>query len=180
MTRKAKVPIQIPTGVDITIENSMISVKGPKGMLKKELAHGVSVEHKDNALTVSLDKGKEDNKKFQGLYWALIHNMVHGITQGFEKRLLMIGVGYRAAVQGKKLVLQVGFSHPTELQIPDLIDIKIEKNTTIIISGIDKQKVGLFAATVRAIRPPEPYQGKGIRYVDEYVRKKAGKSASKK
>lgn len=180
MTRKAKVPIQIPTGVDITIENSMISIKGPKGMLEKELMYGVSVEHRDNALIVSLDKGKEDNKKFQGLYWALIHNMVHGITQGFEKRLRMIGVGYRAAVQGKKLVLQVGFSHPTELQIPDLIDIKIEKNTTIIISGIDKQKVGLFAATVRAIRPPEPYQGKGIRYVDEYVRKKAGKSASKK
>ncbi|MGA8164235.1 MAG: 50S ribosomal protein L6 [Waddliaceae bacterium] len=180
MTRKGKIPISLPSGVTIDIADSVVSIKGPKGMLEQELSHGVSVERTDAGIIVSL-VGKEANQqKFQGLYWALIHNMVQGVTQGFQKRLQMIGVGYRASVKEKKLVLQVGFSHPTEVQIPDFVEVAIEKNTLIIISGMDKQKIGLFAAQVRDIRPPEPYQGKGIRYVDEYVRKKAGKTASKK
>ncbi|MFZ0014483.1 MAG: 50S ribosomal protein L6 [Acidimicrobiia bacterium] len=180
MTRKGKIPIPVPSGVTVTIDQSHISVKGPKGLLEQELTHGVTVEQQEVGIVVSLTRREADQKPFQGLYRTLIHNMVHGVTQGFDKRLQMIGVGYRASVQGEKLVLQVGFSHPTEVEIPDFIEVQVEKNTFLLISGIDKQKVGQFAAQIRSIRPPEPYQGKGIRYVDEYVRKKAGKSASKK
>jgi len=178
MARKGKVPIEIPSGVEISVETNKVSVKGPKGHLQKDLAKGIQVNQEGNQLFVTVETEKLN--ALHGLYHALITNMVEGASKGFEKRLEMIGVGYRAAVQGKDLNLQVGFSHPTMLPITDGIEVRVDKNTMITITGIDKQKVGQFAATVRGIKPPEPYQGKGIRYVGEYVRKKAGKTASKK
>ncbi len=180
MTRKGKVPISIPTGAEVKIDKRNVSVKGPKGTLHYELVYGVEARVEGTNVLVSADENQDELKKFHGLAHALITNMIAGATNGFEKRLEMIGVGFRAVVQGKLLNLQVGFSHPTNVAIPEGIDVKVEKNTTIIINGIDKQKVGQFAATVRDIKPPEPYQGKGIRYVGEYVRKKAGKAAGKK
>lgn len=180
MTRKGKLPIPVPTGVDIKIEKSKISVKGPKGQLEQELIDGIILKFENNNIHVSLDDKANDKRNFHGLYRTLILNMVQGTSQGFEKRLEMIGVGYRAAVQGKQLNLQVGFSHPTLVPIPEGIEVVVEKNTKIIIKGINKQEIGEFAANIRHIRPPEPYQGKGIRYKDEYVRKKAGKAAAKK
>lgn len=178
MARKGKVPIEIPNGVQVKLEGEQLFVKGPKGHLQKEIAKGIQLTIENNQLFVSVEN--EEMKALHGLYHALISNMVIGTTKGFEKRLEMIGVGYRAAVQGKELNLQVGFSHPTLLPIMEGLEVKVDKNTTIIINGIDKQKVGQFAATVRGIKPPEPYQGKGIRYSGEYVRKKAGKTAAKK
>jgi large subunit ribosomal protein L6 len=178
MSRKGKLPVPIPKGVEVKVTNTEISVKGPKGILKQALIPEVKVRVEDNQILVTIDN--EDSNLYHGLYRTLIANMVHGATQGFETKLEMVGVGYRAAVQGHHLDLQIGFSHPTKLMIPEGIHVKIEKGTQIAITGVDKQKVGQFAATVRAIRPPEPYQGKGIRYEGEYVRKKAGKAAAAK
>lgn len=180
MTRKAKVPIDIPNGVEVKVDQENVSVKGPKGQLEQKVMKGINVRVEEGKVHVELDKDAREMKNYQGLYHSLIKNMVHGTSQGFEKHLEMIGVGYRAAVQGNQLNLQVGLSHPSNLEIPQGLEIKVEKNTKIIISGADKQKIGQFASTVRAIRPPEPYQGKGIRYSGEYVRRKAGKAAAKK
>lgn len=180
MSRKGKAPIQLPNGVETKITKDSISIKGPKGSLTQKLGPEVHVELKDNVLLVSLNEKYAESSNFHGLYRSLIANMVAGTTAGFEKKLQMIGVGYRAAVQGNVLDLQLGFSHPTKIPIPQGMQVKVDKNTLIIINGIDKQEVGQFAATVRSKRPPEPYQGKGIRYEDEYVRKKAGKAAAKK
>jgi large subunit ribosomal protein L6 len=180
MSRKGKLPIPVPKNVEVKITASEVSVKGPKGSLKQAIISGVKVTLEDGQIIVSLEDNSGDKEQFQGLLRTLIHNMVEGTTQGFEKKLSMIGVGYRAVVQGDLLDLQIGFSHPTKLQIPSGLSVKIEKNTQISITGFDKHLVGQFAATVRSKRPPEPYQGKGIRYVGEYVRKKAGKAAAKK
>ncbi|MFQ5728802.1 MAG: 50S ribosomal protein L6 [Waddliaceae bacterium] len=180
MTRKGKEPIPVPSGVEVKITDSTITVKGPKGLLEQKMMPGILVKAEENNLHVSLDEKGKNKKNFQGLYHALITNMIQGTTKAFEKQLEMVGVGFRANVRGANLNLQVGFSHPTLIPIPEGLEVKIEKNTRIIISGIDKQKVGLFASGIRAIRPPEPYQGKGIRYVGEYVRRKAGKAAAKK
>jgi large subunit ribosomal protein L6 len=180
MSRKGKLPIPLPKGVEVKVSNSEVSVKGPKGSLQEKIVPGVQVKVENDQVLVSLADEKSDLGHYHGLYRTLIYNMVIGTTQGFEKRLEMIGVGYRAAVQGDLLDLQLGFSHPTKLTIPKGLMVKIEKNTLIIISGFDKHLVGQFAATVRSQRPPEPYQGKGVRYVGEYVRKKAGKAAAKK
>lgn len=180
MSRKGKIPVQILSGVEVTIADSKISVKGPKGSLEQVLTHGINVAKENDQIVVTLDESSNENKNFHGLYRTIIENLIVGVTKGFEKSLEMIGVGYRAAVKGKDLDLQVGLSHPSIMPIPDGIEVKVEKNTKIIISGIDKQKVGQFAATIRSIRPPEPYQGKGIRYVGEFVRRKAGKAAAKK
>lgn len=180
MSRKGKLPIPLPKGVEVRTSGMVVSVKGPKGILHQALMPGISVQEENNQLIIALQEDQEVPGRYHGLYRALIHNMVVGATEGFEKRLEMIGVGYRAAVQGDLLDLQLGFSHPTKLPIPAGLTVKVEKNTMITISGSDKRLVGQFAADVRSQRPPEPYQGKGIRYVGEYVRKKAGKSASKK
>jgi len=180
MSRKGKLPIPLPKGVEVKISNADVSVKGPKGTLTQRLVPGVEIKVEDNEVTVSLNGDEQELAHFHGLYRTLVHNMVIGTTEGFEKKLEMIGVGYRAAVQGELLDLQLGFSHPTKLAIPKGLTVKVEKNTTIIIAGSDKHLVGQFAATVRSKRPPEPYQGKGIRYVGEYVRRKAGKAAAKK
>jgi large subunit ribosomal protein L6 len=180
MSRKGKLPIALPKEVQVKVSDTEISVKGPKGTMSQVLLPGISVRVEQDHIVVALKEGMEDQGNFHGLYRSLIQNMVHGTTKGFEKKLEMIGVGYRAAVQGNLLDLQIGFSHPTKLPIPEGLTVKVDKNTSITITGKDKQSVGQFAASVRAIRPPEPYQGKGIRYEGEYVRKKAGKSAAKK
>lgn len=180
MSRKGKLPIPVPKGVEITIKDTEVAVKGPKGTLTQKLIDGIVVTQENNEIIVSLHESAADKKNFHGLYRTLIDNMVVGTTQGFAKVLEMIGVGYRAAVQGNQLDLQIGYSHPTKLPIPAGIEVKVDKNTTITLSGANKQAIGQFAAVIRAMRPPEPYQGKGIRYKDEYVRRKAGKSASKK
>lgn len=180
MSRKGKQPISIPKGVEVKISDAEVSVKGPKGTLTHPRMAGIEVVVKDGHIEVFLKDETSDLGNFHGLYRAIINNMVHGVTHGFEKKLEMQGVGYRAAVQGHNLDIQVGLSHPMKLPIPKELQVKVDKNTLISIAGADKQKVGQFAASVRAVKPPEPYQGKGIRYEGEYVRKKAGKAAATK
>jgi len=180
MSRKGKLPIPLPKGVEVKQDGINLAVKGPKGTLDLKVMPIIQVDVGSDEIVVSLKNDRSIDRKWHGLYRSLIANMVHGTAQGFEKRLKLIGTGYRANVQGSKVDLQVGYSHPTQLEIPEGIDVKTEdKNTTIIVSGADKQKIGQFAADIRAVRPPEPYQGKGIRYENEYVRKKAGKAAAK-
>lgn len=180
MTRKGKLPISLPKGVEVQVHGPIVTVKGPKGTLTHQLIPGIDVKVENSNIFVVVDADSKDIKPFHGLHRTLINNLVLGTTQGFEKKLEMVGVGYRAAVQGHNLNLFVGFSHPTLLPIPEGIHVKVEKNNIIILNGINKQLLGEFAATVRSIRPPEPYQGKGIRYEGEYVRKKAGKAAAAK
>lgn len=180
MSRKGKQPIDLPKGVDVKINDRVVSVKGPKGNLSLKIVDGITVTAEPNGqILVQLSDENNGLGNFHGLMRTLIHNMVHGVTEGFSKVLVMIGVGYRAAVQGHKLDLQIGTSHPVALEIPKDIQVKVEKNNIIHISGADRQRVGQFAADIRAKKPPEPYQGKGIRYEGEYVRKKAGKAAAK-
>mgnify|MGYP001412634409 CR=1 FL=1 len=181
MSRLGKTPIQLPQGVEAKISNDgRVTVKGPKGQLDIELMKGILVKQEEKDLIVSLDENvKFQDSAFYGLYRSLLNNMVIGVSSGFEKVLTMVGVGYRAAVKGKLLDIQVGYSHPTEIEIPKGIEVIVNKGTEIVISGIDKRLVGHFAAQVRDIRKPEPYKGKGIRYRDEYVRRKAGKTAKK-
>lgn len=180
MSRKGKQPIPIPKNVEVKLADSKVAVKGPKGSLSCDVMSGFEISVDEQQILIVLPEDKSDLKRFHGLYRALIFNMVHGVTTGFERKLEMIGVGYRAAVQGDLLDLQIGYSHPTKMAIPQGIQVKVDKNTLITIAGSDKQAVGQFAALIRAVRPPEPYQGKGIRYEGEYVRKKAGKTAAKK
>lgn len=178
MSRLGNAPIQLPDNVEVKIASEkQVTVKGPKGELSLQLLHGVSVNVEEKVATI---KNESTTSSFHGLYRMLLKNMVIGVTTGFEKKLLLIGVGFKAAVSGNKLVLNIGYSLPVELDIPEGIEVKVDKNTAIIISGVDKQAVGQFAATVRAKRPPEPYKGKGIRYENEIVRKKAGKAAKSK
>jgi large subunit ribosomal protein L6 len=176
MSRKARNPIVLPKGVEAKIDGAVVVVKGPKGTLQQEIRKEVKVAVKDGAIIVTLDERNSSAKNFLGLFWALISNMVLGVSQGFEKKLEMVGVGFRAAVQGNKLDLSIGFSHPTQLPIPEGIKVAVEKNNLLTVTGIDKQLVGQFAQVIRSKRPPEPYKGKGTRYADEYVRKKAGKA----
>lgn len=179
MSRKARVPIQLPKGVEAKIEKGLLTIKGPKGVLTRELMKGIEVDIAEGKLSVTHDPALHERSNFLGLYWALISNMVTGVSVGYERRLEMVGVGYRAAVQGKLLDLQIGFSHPTKIAIPEGIEVAVEKNTNIQIKGVDKARVGQFAADIRSKRPPEPYKGKGIRYANEYVRRKAGKTGKK-
>ena len=180
MSKLGKSPIALPKGVEVQVtKDNVVEVKGPKGHLSQELMKGITLKHEEGSLLVEQDDKLFSNGKFHGLFRSLINNMVIGVSSGFEKRLTMIGVGYRAAVKGTKIDLQLGFSHPTDLEIPADLQVKIDKATTIIVSGVDKQKVGQFAATIRSLRLPEPYKGKGVRYENEYVRKKAGKAAAK-
>jgi large subunit ribosomal protein L6 len=179
MSRKARLPIGLPKGVEAKFDGKMVSIKGPKGTLTKEVRQEIEVNVSEGQIIVKLHEGKEEASNILGLYWALIANMVKGVSEGFEKKLEMVGVGYRAAVQGKLLDLQIGLSHPTKIKIPDGIEVAVEKNTNIQIKGIDKRLVGQFAADIRGKKPPEPYKGKGIRYADEYVRRKAGKAGKK-
>lgn len=176
MSRKGKAPIELPKGVEVQVKDNTVVVKGPKGTLTQALVAGVQLSIDNNILQISVENETRELNRMHGLYRALVNNMVVGTSVGFQKKLEMIGVGYRAAVQGQLLDLQVGNSHPTKLEIPKGISVVVEKNTAITITGIDRQVVGQFAAQVRSMKPPEPYQGKGIRYPDEHVRKKAGKA----
>jgi len=178
MSRVGKQLIEIPNGVEAKVEGNLVSVKGPKGELNQELHPLVSVEIKENILTVKVkDETIKSQRALWGLFASLIKNMVIGVTDGFEKKLEINGVGYKAAVSGRKLTLNVGFSHPVEYDIMDGVDIKVEGNV-ITINGIDKQSVGETAAQIRKVKKPEPYKGKGIKYSDEVVRRKAGKAAA--
>ncbi len=179
MSRIGKSPIPIPSGVTVKIDGSTSVVKGPKGEHTQHIPEGLSFEEKDGILTISRPNDTKPVKARHGLVRALIANQIEGVTNGFEKKLEIIGVGYRATVKGKMLDLQLQFSHPVEYQIPAGIEIKCPDNTHIDVTGIDKQKVGQVAAEIRAYRKPEPYKGKGIRYVGEHVLRKAGKAAGK-
>ncbi|MBT3690549.1 50S ribosomal protein L6 [bacterium] len=175
MSRIGKKIIELNDKTQIKIENNLIMVKGPKGELSQELIDNVLIDVKDNEATVKVnDETDKKQRALWGLYRSLIFNMVEGVNEGFSKQLEINGVGFKAAVQGKNLVLNLGFSHSIEYNIPEGIDIKVEKNL-VTISGIDKQKVGQTAAEIRAFKKPEPYKGKGIKYIDEVIRRKAGK-----
>lgn len=179
MSRIGKQPVILPEGVSAKLENGVLNVKGPKGSLETELHGFVRVKITDSEVLVTVQNPKDKNQSaLWGLFRNLIQNMVLGVTQGFTKELEINGVGYKAAVTGSNLVLNVGYSHPKEFHIPEGIEIVVNKNI-ITISGIDKQKVGQIAAEIRKIRPVEPYKGKGIKYIDEQVRRKVGKAASK-
>lgn len=180
MSRLGKAPIPLPKGVEVKSSKGEIEVKGPKGTIKRSVPEGISVKVQEDNILVEFDEKVGLPKPMYGLYRSLINNAVIGVSNGFEKQLSLIGVGYRAAVKGDVLDLQLGFSHPSQLKIPSDLSVEVEKSTLIKITGSDKQLVGQFAANVRAVRPPEPYKGKGVRYVDEYVRKKAGKAAKGK
>jgi large subunit ribosomal protein L6 len=177
MSRIGKKPITLPQGVSLTVDGQNLEVKGPKGTLSMTVHANMTVSIDENTVTVERPSELKQDKALHGTTRALIQNMIVGVSEGYTKKLQMIGVGYRAQLQGKKLVLSAGYSHPVEMEIPEGLTVEVPKNTLINISGIDKQLVGEFAANVRGVRPPEPYLGKGIRYVNEYVRRKEGKTA---
>lgn len=179
MSRIGKLPIPIPQKVEITIDGKQVKVKGPKGELEQTLPDFVTIEQEENQLSVKRINETRKARERHGLARTLVANMVQGVSQGFERRLQIQGVGYRAQVQGRNLILSVGYSHPVEITPPDGIQIQVEKNTEIIITGINKELVGNLTAKIRAVRPPEPYKGKGIRYLGEQVRQKAGKAGKK-
>ena len=180
MSRVAKAPVVIPAGVDVKIDGQVITIKGKNGELTRTLNKAVEVKHADNALTFGPRDGFVDGWAQAGTARALLNSMVVGVTEGFKKELSVQGVGYRVAKQGKDLVMNLGYSHQVTMSEVEGITIDVPNPNTIIISGPDKQKVGQFAAEVREKRPPEPYKGKGIRYADEYVRRKEGKTGAKK
>lgn len=180
MSRVGRMPIDIPAGVNVTLNGQVITVKGPKGELTRTLHADMKVTVADNVITVERPTDEKGHRSLHGLTRALIANMVTGVTTGFKKELEIVGVGYRAQMKGKKLALTLGFSHPLELDAPAGITIECPSATSIIISGANKEHVGEFAAKVRKYRLPEPYKGKGIRYVGEHVRRKAGKAGTKK
>jgi len=176
MSRIGLAPIQVPSGVKVSISDDKVVVKGPKGSLERVFHERVSFSIDEDVITVSRRDEERESKAMHGLSRALLANMIQGVSEGFSKELRTVGVGYRASLSGSTLELQVGFSHPVHIEAPEGIDFEVPEPTKIIVRGIDKQKVGQAAADIRAVRPPEPYKGKGIRYVDEYVRRKAGKA----
>lgn len=184
VSRLAKKPLEIPKGVEVKIEDGYVRVKGPKGELRQEILPYTKVEIEDEKVWV---RPKEEDirrkadwnkvKMFQGTMWALIRNMIHGVSQGYRKELEIVGIGYRAQMQGTKVSLQLGYAHPIVLEPPEGVKVEVPAPNRIIVSGIDKQKVGQFAAEIRSWKPPNIYTGKGIRYVGEVVRQKQGKKA---
>lgn len=178
MSRIGKNPITIPQGVEVKIDGQKVTVKGPKGTLTNEFLSDVKIENQEGKIVVSLVNEKASN--IHGLTRTLIANMVKGVTEGYEKALEINGVGYRAQKQGNKLVLTLGFSHPVEVEAPEGITIDVPAANSIIVKGIDKQLVGQVAANIREYRLPEPYKGKGIKYVGEHIRRKEGKAGGKK
>ena len=179
MSRIGNRKILVPTGVTVTVENDIVTVKGPKGELSLELKNGIKVEQEENTLTVTRANDEKQSRSMHGTTNANITNMIKGVTDGFSKALEIIGVGYRFNVRGTTLVINAGYSHPVELAIPSGLSVEQASNTEITVKGIDKVLVGKFAAEIRDVRSPEPYKGKGIRYKDEYVRRKEGKKAAK-
>lgn len=177
MSRIGKKPIEIPDGVSVEAAPGRVSVKGPKGELSQSLSPRMKVEQADATLTVERPSDRGPDRALHGLTRSLIANMVEGVTDGYEKRLEIQGVGYRAQLKGKDLELAIGYSHPVSLPAPDGIEFEVPQPTEIVVRGIDKQLVGEVAANIRKKRPPEPYKGKGIRYAGEHVRRKVGKRA---
>ena len=179
MSRIGKMPIAVPAGVTVDIaENNKVTVKGPKGTLERTLPGEMKITQNDGVITIERPNDLKKMKSLHGLTRTLIHNMVIGVTDGYKKTLEVNGVGYRAAKQGKKLVLNLGYSHPVEMEDPEGLTTEVQDNK-IIVSGIDKEKVGQYAAEIRMKRPPEPYKGKGIKYADEKIRRKVGKTGKK-
>jgi len=176
MSRIGRLPVPIPSGVEVKVAGRKITVKGPKGTLGWEFPRRVEVAVEENAVRVTRQRADRESRERHGLARALINNMVTGVTTGFVKKLEIVGVGYSARVQGDKLVMQIGFSHPVEIEIPGSLTVECPDATHITVSGIDKQEVGQLAADIRRVRKPEPYKGKGIRYEGEMVRRKAGKA----
>lgn len=178
MSRIGKQPVTVPSGVTVTINGSDVQVKGPKGQLERTFSDLVAIDQKDNVVTVTRnDEEDPESNVMQGLVRALINNMVVGVSQGYEKKLELTGVGYRAQLKGKALELTVGFSHPVDYEAPENITFEVPDNTHITVKGISKEQVGQVAAEVRMTRPPEPYKGKGIHYEGEHIRRKLGKAA---
>ena len=177
MSRIGKQPIAVPDGVDVSIQAELVSVTGPKGQLSEAKARAIEVRQDDGQLLVSRPTDRGEHRALHGLTRSLIANMVEGVTQGFEKRLEIQGVGYRAIMQGQNLQLAVGYSHPVIVEAPAGIEFEVPQPTQVIVRGISKQLVGETAARIRKTRPPEPYKGKGIRYADEHVARKVGKRA---
>ena len=180
MSRIGKMPIAIPAGVTVDVaENNKVTVKGPKGTLERVMAPEMEIKLEDGQITVGRPNDLKRNKSLHGLTRTLINNMVVGVTNGYEKKLEVNGVGYRAQKQGKKLVLNLGYSHPVEMEDPEGVETVVEGQNVIIVKGIDKEKIGQYAAEIRDKRRPEPYKGKGIKYADEHIRRKVGKTGKK-
>lgn len=176
MSRIGKLPVEIPAGVTVEKNGQTVTVKGPKGELTRELHSNISFEVEGSQIIFTRPNESKENRSLHGTTRSLVNNMVLGVSEGFKKELELIGVGYRAQMQGDKLNLSVGLSHPVEFTASEGVSLEVPANTRIIIQGINKEKVGELAANIRAVRPPEPYKGKGIRYVDELVRRKEGKT----
>jgi len=176
MSRIGKKEIHVPSNTEVIIDNSSISIKGNKGQMSYELPGGINVFHEGEKIIVQKNNQTKESQALHGLSRSIINNMTIGVSEGFSKKLIIQGVGYRAQMNGKDLILNLGYSHIVEIKPPEEITIKTEGNTTIIVSGISKEKVGQIAAQIRSTRPPEPYKGKGIRYENEQVRRKIGKA----
>ena len=179
MSRIGKLPITVPAGVDVKLDGTNISVKGPKGQLTRNLHQDMNVQLENGVITVTRPSDAREHRALHGLTRTLVANMVIGVTTGYEKSLELVGVGYRASKQGTKLVLAVGYSHPVEIEPDKEIEIEVPAPTKIIVRGADKEKVGMLAANIRAVREPEPYKGKGIKYTNEVIRRKVGKTGGK-
>lgn len=173
MSRVANKPVSIPSGVDVQMNGQHVVVKGPKGTMQADIHGTVSVKHADNELLI--ENVVDKNRAMSGTMRAILNNMVIGVSKGFEKKLTLVGVGYRAQAQGNKLNLTLGFSHPIDYSVPESIKVETPSQTEVLVSGVDKQKVGQVAAEIRAFRPPEPYKGKGVRYSDEHIIRKEAK-----
>ena len=179
MSRIGKAPISVPDKVTVSLNGLAVTVKGPKGELSRTLPDGVSISQEGSTLQVNPVNSSRRSRERHGLSRTLVANMVEGVSQGFTRKLEIVGVGYRASVQGKKLVVSAGYSHPVEMVPPEGVTFTVENNTNVFVSGADKELVGNEAAKVRAIRPPEPYKGKGIKYEGEKILRKAGKTGKK-
>lgn len=180
MSRIGRMPVAVPAGVTVTIaEGNKMTVKGPKGTLERELPAEMLIEQKDGQIIVSRPNDLKRMKSLHGLTRTLVNNMIHGVTEGYEKVLEVNGVGYRASKQGKKLTLNLGYSHPVEMEDPEGIETVLDGQNKITVKGINKEKVGQYAAEIRDKRRPEPYKGKGIKYADEVIRRKVGKTGKK-
>ncbi len=180
MSRIGLKPVQLPSGVEVDVkENNLITVKGPKGTLSQKVSPEIKVVVEDGNVVFSRESDVRNMRAQHGLARALVHNMVIGVTDGFQKKLVLNGVGFRAEKKGKKLVMNLGFSHPVEMEDPEGIETEVSDATTVVVKGIDKALVGNYAAVIRDWRKPEPYKGKGIRYEDEYIRRKEGKTGAK-
>jgi large subunit ribosomal protein L6 len=178
MSRVGIKPVPIASGVEVSVAGGTVRVKGPKATLQHPVAPHTSVEVRDGTVVVKRLSEEKPAKAAHGLMRSLLSNMIAGVTQGFERKLDIVGVGYKAEMKGKELILVVGYSHPVSLRVPEGLDVRLDSATRITVAGPDRRLVGQFAAVVRKIRPPEPYKGKGIRYADERIRRKVGKSAT--